>query len=42
MLNSTYVQCESNACHLGNIIGKNMELENIEKSVHEFVANVNK
>ena len=42
MLNSTYVQCEPNACHLDTIIGKNMDLENIEKSVHEFVANVNK
>ena len=42
MLNSTYIQCESNACHLGTIIGKNIELENIEKSVHEFVTNVNK
>ena len=41
MLNSTYVQCESSACHLSTIIGKNVDLENIQ-SVHEFVANVSK
>ena len=41
-MNSTYVHCESKACHLGTVTGRNMEKENTEKSVHKFVANVNK